>query len=105
MIGGFIVLGEGPRRVVVSAIGPSLPISGKLGDPISELHDANGGLIAANDIWRDSQHPKILATTISPNDDLESVILQDLAPGNYTAVVRGFGDTSGIALVEAYALP
>ncbi len=44
MIAGFI-LGPtefGAQRVIVRAIGPSLPVSGKLEDPTLELHDGNG---------------------------------------------------------------
>jgi hypothetical protein len=104
LIGGLIVSGQGPRKVLVRAIGPSLPVTGELGDPMLELRDANGGLIAANDNWRSDQHVEILATTIPPAHNLESAILQDLTPGSYTAIVRGAGDTSGIAVVEAYAL-
>jgi hypothetical protein len=40
----------------------------------------------------------------APGDARESAILATLTPGNYTAVVRGSGNTTGIALVEAYHL-
>jgi uncharacterized delta-60 repeat protein len=104
LIGGVIVLGQNPRRVIVRAIGPSLPINGRLEDPILELHDGNGGLIVTNDNWRTDQEAEIIATTISPTHNLESAIVRNLAPGNYTAVVRGVNDTKGIAVVEAYGL-
>jgi hypothetical protein len=104
MIGGMIVLGQDPLRVIVRAIGPSLPVSGALGDPTLELRDGNGGLLAANDNWRSDQEAEIIATTIPPSDNLESAIVRNLAPGNYTAIVRGSNDTTGIAVVEAYAL-
>jgi hypothetical protein len=42
---------------------------------------------------------EIIATSIPPSNDLESAIVQDLAPGNYTAIVRGVNGTTGIALV------
>lgn len=104
MIGGFIVLGTLEETVLIRAIGPSLPVSGSLADPTLELHDADGATIASNDNWRDSQEAEIEATGIPPNDDAESAILSTLAPGSYTAIVRGVGDTTGVALVEAYGL-
>ena len=104
MIGGMIVLGQSPLRVIVRAIGPSLPVSGALGDPTLELRDGNGALLAANDNWRSDQEAEIIATTIPPSDNLESAIVRNLPPGNYTAIVRGANDTTGIAVVEAYAL-
>jgi uncharacterized delta-60 repeat protein len=104
MIGGMIVLGQTPLRVIVRAIGPSLPVSGALADPTLELRDGNGVLLAANDNWRSDQEEEIIATTIPPSDNLESAIVRNLAPGNYTAIVRGANDTTGIAVVEAYAL-
>ena len=104
LIGGMIVLGQDPLKVIVRAIGPSLPLPGTLGDPTLELHDVNGALIASNDNWRSDQEAEIIATTIPPTNDLESAIVRDLAPGNYTAIVRGVNNTTGVALVEAYGL-
>jgi hypothetical protein len=104
LIGGMIVLGQNPLRVIVRAIGPSLPVPGALGNPTLELRDGNGGLIAANDDWRSDQEAEIIATTIPPSNDLESAIVRNLAPGIYTAIVRGVNDTTGVATVEAYDL-
>jgi hypothetical protein len=104
LIGGLIVLGQNPLRVIVRAIGPSLSVSGALGDPTLELHDGNGATIAANDNWRSDQEAEIIATTIPPSSDFESAIVRSLAPGNYTAIVRGVNGTTGVALVEAYGL-
>ena len=104
MIGGFIVLGSQNERVIVRAIGPSLPVTGQLSDPILELHDSNGFLFASNDNWRDTQEDEIIFTGIPPTNDAESAIVATLAPGSYTAIVRGVADTAGVALVEAYGL-
>lgn len=101
-IGGLIVVGESPLRVIVRAIGPSLPIPGALGDPTIELRDGNGAFIAANDNWRTDQEAEIVATGLAPSNDLESAIVRNLAPGHYTAIVRGANSTTGIAVVEAY---
>jgi hypothetical protein len=104
LIGGLIVLGQNQLRIIVRAIGPSLPLPGALGDPTLELHDGNGAVLAFNDNWRTDQQAEIMATGIPPGNDLESAIVRDLTPGNYTAIVRGVNETTGIAVVEAYAL-
>ena len=104
LIGGLIALGQNPLRVIVRAIGPSLPVSGALADPTLELHDGNGALIASNDNWRSNQEAEIIATGIPPTNEMESAIVRNLAPGNYTAIVRGVNSTTGIAVVEAYNL-
>jgi plastocyanin len=104
LIGGLIVLGQNPLRVIVRAIGPSLPVPGALSDPTLELRDGNGGLIDSNDNWRSDHESEIMATTIPPSNDLESAIVRNLAPGNYTAIVRGANNTTGVAAVEAYGL-
>ena len=101
LIGGFIVTGTQPKRIIVRAIGPSLPVAGALADPVLELRDSSGGLIVSNDNWRDdpAQESEIIATTIPPLNDLESAIVATL-PANgsaYTAIVRGVDNGTGIA--------
>lgn len=108
LIGGMIVVGGNPQRVIVRAIGPSLAdagVAGALADPTLELHDSNGSVIALNDNWRSDQQAEIIATTIPPTKGAESAIVERLQPGNYTAVVRGAQNSTGVALVEVYALP
>ena len=104
MIGGLIVLGANPQDVIIRAIGPSLPLAGKLANPTLELYDSNGATLATNDDWRSDQEAEIVASNLAPSDDLESALVRTLAPAAYTAIVRGAADTTGIALVEAYAL-
>ena len=103
MIGGFIVGGDYPAKVLLRAIGPSLSVTGKLADPTLELVDANGGRIT-NDDWRATQEAEIIATTVPPTNEKEAAIVATLAPGFYTAVVRGKDDSVGVALVEGYTL-
>lgn len=106
-IGGFIVTGSGPKRVLLRAIGPSLTgqnVSGALADPTLELHSGGGGLIASNDNWQDSQRTEIEATGIPPSDPAESAIVATLNPGNYTAIMAGKGGGTGVGLVEIYDL-
>lgn len=104
LIGGFIVYGSGQKTVAVRAIGPSLPVPGTLNDPVLELHDASGALIATNDNWRSSQQAEIIAAGLAPADDRDSALIATVNTGNYTAVVRGANNATGVALVEAYDL-
>jgi subtilisin-like proprotein convertase family protein len=104
MIAGTIVQGGPPQRVIVRALGPSVPLAGRLADPTLELRDGHGALLASNDDWRDSQQSEILATGLSPSNDQESAIVAVLPAGSYTAIVRGLNGTTGVALVEVFAL-
>jgi hypothetical protein len=107
MTGGFIITGARPANVVVRALGPSLAtsgISGFLPDPILELHDRNGALILTNDNWQQDslQATQIFADGLAPTSALESAAAVSLQAGNYTAVVRGARNSTGIGLVEMY---
>ncbi|HEV2842257.1 MAG TPA: DNRLRE domain-containing protein [Chthoniobacterales bacterium] len=106
LIGGLIVLGQNPLRVIVRGIGPSLPVPGALADPTLELRDGDGAPVASNDNWRDNpvEESEINATGIPPTNDLESAIVRNLAPGPYTAILRGVNNATGVAVVEAYGL-
>ena len=106
-IGGFIITGTAPKHVLLRAIGPSLTqfgVPNVLADPVLELHGPGAfGTITNND-WRDTQEVQIQATGIAPTNNFESAIDATLAPGAYTAIVRGNGNTSGVGLVEVYDL-
>ncbi len=106
LIAGTIVLGFTPQRVLVRAIGPSLPVAGKLSDPTLELRDGQGTLIAANDNWQSDQAEDITATTVPPTDPVESAIVATLpaSAAFYTAIVRGLNNATGVGLVEIYGL-
>ena len=116
MIGGFIVQGTGTKRVMIRAIGPELTqfgITDALANPRLELHNRAGALIASNDEWQTTivggvitgnQVSAIQNSGLAPTAASESVIIADLQPGNYTAIVRGVNDTTGVALVEVYDL-
>jgi hypothetical protein len=103
-IGGFIVTGTTPKRVILRAIGPSLPVSGALADPVIELHGPAGFTTIMNDNWRDTQEAEIIATGIPPTNNFESAIVVTLTPGAYTAIVSGKNGTTGVGLVEVYDL-
>ncbi len=106
LIAGTIALDEASQRVIVRALGPSLSVPGNLANPALELRDANGALLRSNDNWRSDQEAEIIATTIPPGNDLEAALVETL-PANgaaYTAIVRGVGETAGVAVVEIYSL-
>ena len=106
-IGGFIITGASSKNVIIRAIGPSLTRFGivdVLADPVLELHGPAGFTTIINNNWRDTQQAAIVATGLPPTNDLESAIVATLVPGAYTAIVKGNGNTSGIALVEIYDL-
>jgi hypothetical protein len=116
MIGGFMVQGTQPKRVILRAIGPELTQHGvpnAMANPTLELHNANGALIASNNDWQQTiiggiitsdQVQDIQNSGHAPGDTNESAIIADLQPGNYTAIVRGVNNTLGVALVEVYDL-
>ncbi len=112
LIGGFIVgtSGDTNPRVVRRAMGPSLQISDALQDPTMELYNGNGDTIATNDNWKindqtgQPREAEIRAMGVPPGDDRESALVANLAPDNYTAIVRGKSNTTGIGLIEIYDL-
>jgi hypothetical protein len=116
IIGGFVVQGTGAKRVILRAIGPELTQHGVpnvLANPTLELHNGSGALIGFNNDWQttiiggvitsdqvsDIQNSDHVPTAVS-----ESAIIANLPPGNYTAIVRGANNTTGVALVEVYDL-
>jgi len=107
LIAGTIILGQASQKVIIRAIGPSLAIAGKMADPTLELRDSNGALIQSNDNWVDSADKQaIIDSTVPPTNDFESAIVATLGSNgaSYTAIVRDVNDTTGIAVVEVYAL-
>ena len=116
VIGGFIVKGTGTKRIIVRAIGPDLSpygIPNILADPSLELHDSTGALIASNNNWQTTvlggiitsgQADEIQASGLAPGNELDSVIIGDLPPGAYTAIVSGANGLTGVGLAEVYDL-
>ncbi|MDQ6808333.1 MAG: hypothetical protein M3Z64_02745 [Verrucomicrobiota bacterium] len=105
LIGGFIITGTEAKKVIVRAIGPSLSsfFPDFLADPTLELFQGST-MLASNDNWKDTDRAAIEATGVAPKNDLESAIVRTLAPGAYTAIVRGKSGSNGIGSVEAYDL-
>jgi hypothetical protein len=108
LIGGIIVSGSLPKQLIVRALGPSLTaagVTGAMANPMLELHDSTGALIASNDNWQTGgQASQISASGLAPSNPLESAIIATFAPGNYTAIVKGVNNTTGVGMVEVYDL-
>lgn len=110
MIAGLIV---GPSdgasiNILVRGLGPTLSdfgVPGALADPTLDLVNSSGTVIRSNDNWRDSQQAEIEAAGLAPSHDEEAALVETVAPGAYTAIVRGNGRTIGVGLVEVYNIP
>jgi PKD repeat protein len=114
VIGGIIITGAQPKKVIMRAIGPSIkaggqPLPGAMQNPTLELHDRNT-VIGTNDDWKvndqnqQSQQAEVEATGLAPTDDRESALVKTLNPGSYTVILRGQNNRTGIAVVEVYDL-
>lgn len=109
LIGGFIMNGSSPKRLMIRGIGPSTNLTGALADPVLELHDGTGATIASNNNWGDAANKQdMIDIGLAPTSPNESGILMTVPsdPGNafYTAIVRGVNNTTGIGLIEVYDL-
>ncbi|MEY2510494.1 MAG: hypothetical protein QOE26_1257 [Verrucomicrobiota bacterium] len=118
LIEGFIVQGPAgsSKKIIVRAIGPSLAqfgIPDALPNPTLEIHDSTGAIVAMNNDWKitqpgglitGNQFNEINGSGIAPTNDLESAVIVALAPGSYTAVVRGANNSVGTGVVDAFDL-
>lgn len=108
LIGGFIVTGSNPKKVIIRALAPSLTnlgVAGAMSDPVLELYNSAGNMMMSNDDWQNgTQAAQIAQTGIAPTVAAESALIATLPAGSYTAVVHGRDGGQGIAIVEAYEL-
>jgi hypothetical protein len=103
-IGGFILNGTAPKKVVIRGIGPSLRAAGianAVADTQLQLFRGSTP-IGSNRNWRDSQEAEIRATGLMPGDEREAAMLVTLEPGSYTALMNGENGAIGVGLVEIY---
>ena len=109
LIGGFILGGSESKTILVRAIGPSLTpfgIPNALANPTLDFFNGQGTQIDSNDDWMTSpQKNQIQSSGLAPTNDKESAVLQQLPPGQYTAVVHGANNGTGVGSVEVYQLP
>lgn len=103
LIGGFIIQGMEAKRIALRAIGPTLPLNGRLADPVLQLYNSAGVLVAENDNWN-ARRAEVLGTRIPPAHEREAALAVTLEAGSYTVVVRSANAASGVALVEVYDL-
>jgi hypothetical protein len=103
MIGGFIIRGNVPKKVLVRALGPSTGLANALADPVLDLHAPDGSVVT-NDNWQDASNAGEIPPDLQPKDPRESAILITLPPGAYTGIVHGKSGATGIGLVELYDL-
>ena len=83
-----------------------MSVQGKLLNPTLRLYNGTGVSIAYNDNWMSANNrQQIVNSGYAPTNNFESAILMTLSAGNYTAVVGGQNNTTGIAKLEAYVLP
>jgi hypothetical protein len=108
VIAGFILGNNtGDDRVIVRGLGPSLSgfgLSPLLANPTLELRDGNGTLLMSNNDWQDNsaQAAEIIAAGLAPSDQKEAAIAATLSPGQYTALLIGLNNSTGIGIVEVY---
>lgn len=106
LIGGFIVYdatgAKSSKKVLIRALGPSLPVSSALSDPYLILHGAPNGDVS-NDNWQSGDTSQI-PNGFAPGNAKESLIVATLPPGAYTAEVKGANGETGVGLVEVYDL-
>lgn len=112
MIGGFIVDGPTPKKILVRGVGPSLSRTGMTGvvnDPQLTMFDSTGAAFVFNDNWETTgpiepnpQRSEIEARGLAPLDPREPAVVMTLEPGAYTAKITDRYGGAGIALVEIY---
>jgi hypothetical protein len=112
MIAGLIV---GPAngtsaKILVRALGPTLGdlgVPGFVADPTLDLVNSDGVVVRSNSNWKDDplQRSAIEAAGLAPSHDEEAALVETVAPGAYTAIVKGNNRTTGVGLVEVYHIP
>lgn len=114
LIAGFYVNGTVPKRLLIRGVGPALAqfgVTGVLARPQLAVN-SGAAVLAQNAGWSTSPDAATLATSAAlvgafafAAGSADAALILHLAPGAYTAQVSGFGNTTGVALVEVYELP
>ena len=107
---GFVLSGSESKRVLIRAIGPTLSTFGvvnPVSDPTLLLYDSRGVIIGSNDDWQSSNASTMASAGAFalPAGSRDAVIVVTLVPGAYTTAARGFGNASGMVLIEVYEAP
>ncbi len=104
LIGGFVIRGNAPVRVLIRGTGPSLAnfgVAAPVNDTIVQVWQG-GMMLAENDDWRTGQQALISASGYAPLSEREGAVLVTLSPGAYTTTIRGKNGATGVGLVEAF---
>ncbi len=114
-IGGFVVSGTQPAKVLIRAVGPTLGqfgVGGVLAQPSLNVVNSSGTSVASNTGWSTNANAAAIASEMQavgafplPSGSADCALLLTLPPGSYTAVVSGVSSSSGVALVEIYQAP
>jgi hypothetical protein len=118
------VSGSVPKTLLIRGVGPSLApygVTGLLADPVLNIYDSSGNLVATNNDWgtpvavNASQTPATAATLTSTAAQVgafpllagskDAALIVTLPPGAYTAQVSGNGGTTGNGMAEVYEIP
>ena len=109
LIGGFVIKGTEPKKVLIRALGPSLTslgVNGALNNPyLYVVNQATGLQVAVNTSWRTPIDSEDISSIIGdaifePGDENDAAMILTLDPGDYSAVVADEGGQTGIALIE-----
>jgi hypothetical protein len=114
---GFVIAGDGAKKVLIRGVGPSLKqfnLTGVLDDPLLAVFAADGSLVANNDDWGSNPvnaaalsaaFAQVGAFPMTGTDSKDSALIATLPAGRYSAQIHGFAGGTGIGLIEVYELP
>jgi hypothetical protein len=114
LIPGFVIAGNGAKRLLIRAAGPALSqfgVSGVLADPQLAVFKDSTQLFS-NDNWS-ADAANVAAVTSAGTavgafalaaGSKDAALVSSLEPGAYTIQVSGVGNATGTAIVEVYDL-
>ncbi len=101
-IGGFVIEGDTPVKVLIRGLGPQLRdkgVSNALNDPNITLFSGST-IIASNNDWKNGANAaEISQLDIAPEQDREAAILRELEPGTYTVHLHGATGDTGVGII------
>lgn len=105
MIAGFAVQGPQLKGVVMRGLGPGLQgfVSSPLPDSTIELRNSTGALIKSNTGWQNDPNSVLITSNhLQPPNVNDSALYDQLAPGNYTVILKSPTNATGVGLIEVY---
>jgi hypothetical protein len=115
LIGGFIINGAAPKRLLIRAAGPSLSsmgVTGTLATPRLQLMNSSGVVLRENFEWDQGNDVNLVTAAEAQTGAFafvkgtpDAAVLMVLPPGAYTVQVSGENNATGVALVEVYEVP